>query len=471
MIVSIARHELVEQWRHKTIKVLLPLMLILTGLVAASHWQQQQDFIAIQHEWQNTNDEAWQAQPDRHPHRASHYGAMVFRQVSALSFLDAGVSPYVGNVLFLEAHRQNSSQFKQYPISHSYMQLGYLSGSSLILIVWPLVLIALAYKSISGERQQGTLRQIIALGVSFRQLMFAKVLAYAFISSVFLVMVFSVAILFLLQTESGLDVFTRLGLLFIMYWLYCLIWAGVIVLISLFSAGNNQSLSTALLFWLLMVIVLPKLAYGMADWLYPTPDQAVFNIQLSKAIAKVGDSHNPDDPYFKSFREQTLKHYNVSRVEDLPISWKGLLMQEGERVTSEVFEQQYALVLAQLAKQNAWVERWSVLSPYLITSKLSAQLSGTSYQQVQHYEHAAEAYRYQLIQSLNNLHIHEVKVKNKKEQRISKDHWSSLASFDYQEPHLLQELDSLLLSASLFILWCLSILFSLFLIRPKAALL
>lgn len=471
MILSIARHELVEQWRHNTIKVLLPLMLVLTVLVAASHWKQQQDFMAIQYKWQSTNNEAWQAQPDRHPHRASHYGAMVFRQVSALSFLDAGVNPYVGNVLFLEAHRQNSSQFKQYPISQSYMQLGYLSGSSLILIVWPLVLIALAYKTISGERQQGTLRQIIALGISFRQIMFAKVLAYIFISSVFLVMVFSVTTLFLLQTEPGPDLLTRFSLLFILYWFYCLIWTGITVLISLFSTGNNQSLSTALLFWLLMAVVLPKLTYGIAEWLYPTPDQAVLTIQTSKAISKVGDSHNPDDPYFKVFREETLKHYNVSNIEDLPVSWKGLLMQEGERVTSEIFEQQNAHVLAQLAKQNSWVARWSVLSPYLISSKLSAQLSSTSYQHIRHYEHAAEAYRYQFIQSLNNLHIHKVKVKNNKEQRISKDTWSNITSFHYHKPSLLQELNSMALSASLFIFWCITILFSLLLIRPKATLL
>ncbi|HEC58056.1 hypothetical protein LCGC14_0760610 [marine sediment metagenome] len=468
MILSITRHELVMQWRHKTLKVLSPLMLVLITLIAISHWQQQQDFIAVQQKWQQTNEEAWQAQPDRHPHRSSHYGAMVFRQVSALSFLDAGVNPYVGNVLFLEAHRQNSSQFKQYPISHSYMQMGYLSGSSLILIVWPLVLIALAYKSISGERQQGTLRQITSLGVSYRQILLGKTLAYSIISSIFLVLVFLVASLFLLQTESGLDIVIRFGLLFMLYWFYCIIWSGMIVLISLFSSGNNQSLSTALLIWLLMVVVLPKLAYGVAQYLYPTPDQAVFDIQTSEAIAKVGDSHNPDDPYFKIFRDNTLLKYGVNNVEDLPISWKGLLMQEGERVTSEVFEQQYTIVLEKLDKQNAWVSSWSVLSPYLIISKLSAQLSGTSYQQVKRYEEAAEAYRYQFIQSLNDLHINEVKVKDKKEQRISKEHWSHLKGFDYQPPKLSQDLHSVLTSMGLFLLWCIGILMSLCLIRPKA---
>ena len=69
-IIEIARHELITQWRSQTLKVLLPLLVILTALIAFSHWQQQQDFIEAQTLWQQQNDANWDAQPDRHPHRA-----------------------------------------------------------------------------------------------------------------------------------------------------------------------------------------------------------------------------------------------------------------------------------------------------------------------------------------------------------------------------------------------------------------
>ncbi|KKM62991.1 hypothetical protein LCGC14_1516060, partial [marine sediment metagenome] len=462
MVFSIARHELSELWRHKTLKVLLPLVVILTVLVAFSHWQQQQDFMAIQQQWQQTNDDAWEAQPDRHPHRAAHYGAMVFRQVSSLSFIDAGVNPFVGNVLFLEAHRQNSSQFKQYSASHSYMQLGYLSGATLILLVWPLVLIALAYKSISGERQQGTLRQIISLGVSFRQMMVGKSLAFAFISLLFLVLVFGVAAVFLGQAGMGADTLIRFGFLFILYFSYCLMWIGIIMLISATARANNQSLSMALFLWLAIVVVLPKLAYSLAEWRYPVPDNAVFAIQTAKAVAKVGNSHDPDDPYFSDFKQQVLAQYGVSRVEDLPVNWRGLLMQEGERITSEVFEQEYAKLIGQFYKQNQWVMAFSVLSPYLLTSQLSTQLAGTSYQQIRHFEEAAEAYRFRLIQSLNDLHINEVKEEHGHEQGISKQHWSKLAHFDYQPSSLQQEAKGMLSMLGLIGIWLAGLVATLF---------
>lgn len=471
MVFSIAHHELSELWRHKTLKILLPLLISLTLLVAVSHWQQQQDFIAVQQQWQQTNDEKWEAQPDRHPHRAAHYGAMVFRVISPLSFMDAGVNPFVGNVLFLEAHRQNSSQFKQYLSSHSYMQLGYLSGATLILVVWPLVLIALAYKSISGERQQGTLRQIISLGVSFRQMIVGKALAFLFISLFFLVLVFSVAAIFLVMAAVDADIYARFAMLFVLYFLYCVIWISLILFVSTLSRANNQSLSTSLLLWLVMVVVLPKLTYAVAEWRYPLPDNAAFDIQTAQAVAKVGDSHDPDDPYFNDFREQTLKKYGVDRVEDLPVNWKGLLMQEGERITSEVFEEQYGQLLNQIAQQNAWVSRWSLFSPFLVTSRLSNLLSMTSYQQIRQYEEAAEAYRYNLIQSLNDLHINEVDMAHdNSDHRISKSHWAELTEFDYQPAKLDEEWTFMSSSAAMIGLWLLSLLVAIMVIRPKVTL-
>jgi ABC-2 type transport system permease protein len=466
MILSIVRHELITQWRHKTIKIVLPLMVVLTVLVAMNHWQQQQDFIAIQHQWQQDNNEEWEAQPDRHPHRVGHYGSLVFRVISPLNFIDSGINPFVGNMLFLEAHRQNSSQFKQYISSHSYMQLGALSGSTLILVIWPLILIALGYSTVSSERQQGTLRQIMSLGVSYWTVLLGKALAYFVISVVFLLMIFSVALLFLSSTELTADIMVRFGSLFLLYLGYSVIWIGLVVVISATAMSNNRSLLLSLLVWLLMVVVIPKLAYGVAEWRYALPDRAVFDIEMAEAVAKVGDSHNPNDPYFSAFREKILAQYGVTQVEDLPVNWSGLVMQEGERITSEVFNQQYGQVLDVMKQQTHWVTAWAVLSPYLMSSQLSSVLSGTSTQHVTHYENEAESYRYQLIQSLNNLHINEVDNAHNKE-RISKSHWSTLDSFSYQTLPIEQEGWALFRPLLLLVSWLLGLTVVLFSLKPK----
>ena len=452
-IIEIARHELITQWRSQTLKILLPLLLVLTSLIAFSHWQQQQDFIEAQTLWQQQNDANWEAQPDRHPHRAAHYGTMVFRIISPLSFIDSGVNPFVGNALFLEAHRQNSSSFKQYVSSTAYMGLGYLSGATIILVIWPLVLIALAFNSVSGERVQGTLRQLVSQGISVKQLLFGKTLAYSLISLVFLLVIFVIATGFMLQTHvHGSDVL-RMGLMFVLYLFYCLLWTITVVLFSNWCRTNQQSLSALLLLWLLTVIVMPKMAYSLADMQYPMPDRAVFDIQTAQEIAKVGDSHNPDDPHFTEFREKVLAEYDVSRVEDLPVNWRGVLMQEGERITSEVFGIQYEQLMQIAEKQNQLVRQVAWFSPFLLANNLSSILAATNADSFLHYENAAEQYRFGFIKQLNQLHAEEIELENDRAQKVSHDHWNNLGQFDYHSPTLLDVIDRIYPPLLMLLLW------------------
>lgn len=469
MIISVARHELTELWRHRMLKILLPMMTVLMLLVAFNHWQQQQDFIEVQQHWQQLNNEKWEAQPDRHPHRVAHYGSMVFRLISPLSFIDAGVNPYVGNVLFLEAHRQNSSQFKQYLSSLSYMQLGSLSAATLILLVWPMVMIALAYRAVSGERQQGTLRQILSLGLSFRQLVIGKALAYLFVNLAFLLFVFVIAALFLSQVTLSADVMQRFAWLFVLYTLYSAVWVGLIMLVSSLASNNNQSLSALLLLWLLLTVIIPKLMYSSAEWRYPLPDKAVFDIKTAEAIARIGDSHNPDDPHFDAFRQQTLEKYGVDRVEDLPVNWRGLVMQEGERITSEAFETVYAGVMQRIERQNRWAMWGALLTPYLSGRELSNTLSMTAAQQVSGYEQAAEAYRYRLIQSLNELHTEEIELEDDRAQKVSRQNWQQLPDFEYQPPPLSQDLNSMWSAIFLLLGWLVVTFTALLFVRIRVA--
>ena len=452
-IVEIARHELITQWRSQTLKILLPLLLVLTALIAFSHWQQQEDFIEAQTIWQQQNDAEWEAQPDRHPHRAAHYGTMVFRIISPLSFIDSGVNPFVGNALFLEAHRQNSSSFKQYVSSTAYMGLGYLSGATIILVIWPLVLIALAFNSVSGERGHGTLRQLVSQGISVRQLLFGKTLAYSLISLIFLLVIFSIAIGFMLLSHvHGSDVL-RMGLMFVLYLFYCLLWTITVVLFSNWCRTNQQSLSALLLFWLLTVIVMPKMANSVAEMQYPMPDRAVFDIQTAQEIAKVGDSHNPDDPHFTEFRERVLAEYGVSRVEDLPVNWRGIVMQEGERITSEVFTQQYENVMQIAEQQNQLVSYVAWFSPYLLANKLSSIFAATNAGSFLHYENASEQFRFNFIKQLNQLHAEQIDHAHDREQKVSNEQLANLQQFDYQSPTLQNELNLISLPLLILLGW------------------
>lgn len=440
MIAGVFRHELQKQARSLTLRLLGPLLLLLTLLVAAAHWQQQRDFTEMQAYLQAENDAAWQAQPDRHPHRVAHYGTIAFRTLSALNFLDAGVNPFVGNALFLEAHRQNSSHFRQYMHSTAYMGLGYLSAATIILVLWPLVLVTIAFASISQERERGTLRLLLSMGVSLRQLWLGKAAAYLLISLLFLLLIFAIALLFMTGSSSTATDLTRLLGLFVLYLGYSLIWIMLILTLSQFASTSYQALLQAVLIWGILVVLLPKLSFSLGSQWYPVPDRAGFEAQVERLVAEVGDSHNPNDPYFNEFRQSILEEYGVNSVEELPVNWRGLVMTEGERITTEIFTEQYQQILQDAERQNTLFRRFALLSPYMLTAELSARLAASDAASFYHFEMQAEHYRYEMIQQLNHLHTHEVNLANDRQTRLSRDFWHNFHMFELSEKSLGQSL-------------------------------
>jgi ABC-2 type transport system permease protein len=459
MIFPIFKHELQQQWRSKTIKLLLPIVIILLGLIIRIHWNQQLIFSENQSSWQQLNDKLWEAQPDRHPHRVSHYGTLVFRTISPLNFIDTGINPYVGNALFLEAHRQNSSNFKQFSLSNSYLQIGYPSAATIILVLWPLVLIALAFNSVSQERETGLLKQLISLNINKKDLFLGKWLAYFFISFLFLLLVFMVAIVFIYmwQLDNGhnIDLWVRTATLFLLYSIYISIWITIILFFSFLSKTSSQSLYRLIICWFFLTVFFPKTIPLLAEYSYPLPERVAFDVLLEKEIAKIGDAHKSDDPYFNEFKKSKLKQYGVTNVDELPINWKGLVMKEGERITSEVFSKQYEIIEQKINKQLFLYNAFSILSPYMIVNSLSNSIANSNIKNFYEFEKQAENYRYELIQELNELHIEKIDYKNDSSAvRISSSNWQDLKPFSFNE---LDYKESISTTVSLIVwvfLWC-----------------
>ena len=106
----------------------------------------------------------WEGQPDRHPHRVAHYGTFAFKPPGPLAAVDPGVDGYAGRSLFLEAHRQNASNFAEAAELSSVSRLGELSLAFALHVALPLVVVALGYGALVDERESGRLRLLAAQG-------------------------------------------------------------------------------------------------------------------------------------------------------------------------------------------------------------------------------------------------------------------------------------------------------------------
>ena len=61
----------------------------------------------------------------------------------------------------------------------------------------------------------------------------------------------------------------------------------------------------------LSALLIPRVATDVAHAALPLPDRLQTQVGIGRDLRMLGDSHNPDDPYFSAFRQKVLDHYGV----------------------------------------------------------------------------------------------------------------------------------------------------------------
>ena len=431
-VSSVAREELRLIWRKRVVVSGFILLLLLTLLATLVSWQHKQAVEAERSRFQSTADRHWDAQPDRHPHRVVHYGHFVFRPMDPLSFFDFGVEPFTGRAIYLEGHRQNSANFSDARQSSLLLRFGQLTPAFVLQTLLPLMIVFLAFGSVARERESGQIRLVLCQGVSGFRFLLGKIISHSMVALVLSAPAFiALAMIGIVEQGTGLAA----SMIILGYSLYFFIWVIASVLISAATPRARDALLVLVGFWIVTVIFLPRILPGIAAEKALLPTRIETQVAIHESLAKVGDSHNPNDPYFSEFRQQTLAKYGVANVEDLPVNYGGLLMAEGERLTSELFDRHMQADFRTQDEQSAFVNQFGILSPVIALRRLSMTLAGTSREHHEHFLIEAEKYRFSLIQALNDLHATQVRFENDRAQRVSRSHWQHLPKFSPTRPN------------------------------------
>ena len=123
----IARDELRLMLRNRVALIAFALIMLLTLVAIASSWSHQRSIADLRARHQHEAEHAFDAQPDRHPHRMVHYGHFIFRPPGPLAAFDPGVDAFTGNSMFLEGHRQNTANFGDVRQSSLLLRFGQLT--------------------------------------------------------------------------------------------------------------------------------------------------------------------------------------------------------------------------------------------------------------------------------------------------------------------------------------------------------
>jgi ABC-2 type transport system permease protein len=387
---------------------------------------------------QETAEQTFVDQPDRHPHRMVHYGHYAFRVPTPLSTIDPGVDAFTGNSIFLEGHRQNSAMFADQKQGSALTSLGSLSPAFILQVLAPLLLVLIAYSSVSRERESQTLSFIVSQGTSIFTLILGKGLALLSVVGLIMLPLVVSAGFAVSQGESIILVVSFL----LGYVMYLVVWSLLVLLFSTVVTKNSESFTALLFVWILFCIAMPRIASSSASAAVPSPGKLETDFAVIAELRKLGDGHNANDPAFIQLKTSLLKQYDVQTVEELPINFRGAVARASEAQMTKVLNRfaeksmQMELAQTQISRDFGW------LSPMVAIRSLSMISAGTSIETHHRFMREAEDLRFNFVQSLNETHVNKLNyiddmnrnsgVEGWKKARVSAENWQMIKDFEFQ---------------------------------------
>jgi len=429
MTFIIARKEFTESLRDGRYRWTAIIVFALLGVALLAGARYQQALVAQQRAAQAAEQSRWYNQTPKGPHSAAHYGLYVFKRRLAPAFLDPGVEPYTGVAVWLEAHKQNEMLFRPAEDATLAQRFADLTVALVLQIMLPLAIVLLAFNAFAGERERGTLRSLLALGLRPRDLVLGKLMGLGGALALVIVpaLVLGAVTLGLAGPAAGASRFAVLALIYVAYLASFLL---VALAVSARAATPRVALVVLLGFWGGSCLVAPRTLADVAATLHPLPEPISFKARLAAAL---GDPEGASAAIVKERVAALVKQYGVARPEDLPLDLNGVRLQVGEDHGYEIFDRFYGELFSPMQAQNDFLERAAALFPLLGVQSLSMGLAGTDLAQHRDFIRAAEAHRRATIKILND-DILAHPAKHGATHLGDKHLWAKVPPFGYEPP-------------------------------------
>lgn len=462
MILIIARKEFTEMFRDGRFRwaaLILFALLTVSGAIGWKHYQNVQT--ETETAWK-LDRKQWNNQGTRNPHSAAHFGMYAFKPTPPLSFIDRGLNSYLGVAVWMEAHYQNPFQYRPAEDGTAIVRFGELTAATVMQLLIPLLIVLLSFSTFAGEKEQGTLRQLLSLGISRRVLALGKAAGVSISLGVLIVPAAMLGLLVLVlysdPGEAAWSVWRFLVLLF-GYLLYFGSFLFLSLAVSAMVSASRMALLILIAFWIFNGLILPRLATDLSQRLSPSPTHTDFWDAISRDMEQGIDGHNSSDTRLELLKQRVLKEYGVTKLEDLPINFDGIALQEGEEYGNQIFDKHYSAMRKAHEKQNRLQAFAGVIAPLLSIRSFSMGIAGTDFVHHQHFSMAAENYRRMLMKMMNGYMTQNSRSGDWKSVADEKL-WKQVPLFEYRPPDLIWAVSHHFLSLLILIFWFTATLFA-----------
>ncbi len=458
MINKIAKREVIEIIRDK--RIFLSSIIIVSLLIISM-------FVGFQYSSQRSNEQKdsqedqyqhWTNKGEMNPHSAAHHGMNIFKPYSILSMVDNGIEKFTGTSVFLEAHKRNQFGYKSAEDSNNLQRFGDLTASSILQILIPLLIILIIFNSVNSERENGTLKQVLSIGVSKSNFINGKILGVFYIT-IFLLSPFILTGLILISTSSNpsLDDFIKYIILNIIYFIYFSIFVLFsFIVVSMVSSGR-KAMIVLICFWFFTCFIIPKISMNIASYIYKTPT----SFEFVKKIEKERESMTDWETRANSLKKEMLKKYNVKLEKDIPINIDGLVLISEEEDDTRIYNSNFNYLYDIYKKQNDIYKISAIFSPMVSMQLISTSLANTDFESFNDFNKEVEIYRSDMVSKMNSAIKDHKKTDDTFDYVAGKDLWEKVKAFNYSIPDYKFSLKNTILSLGILILWFLLLLISL----------
>jgi ABC-2 type transport system permease protein len=459
----ITRHEIRDVWRDGRFRWAAAFVGGLLGVALVTGWTYQRAVSAEHASAERLSRQHWLSQAAKDPHSAAHYGAYAFKPSGPLTLFDSGVNQYSGLAAWLEAHKQNEFQFRPAQDRTALARLGQLTAASTLQLLIPLLIILLAFTKFAGEREDGTLRQLAAAGVPVRTLAAGKAIGV----SAALALVLTPAALMgsaALAIASGpaaatvdhaVHFITRIVGLAVVYGLYFAVFIAVALAVSAIAKRSSHALALLVAFWVMNAVIVPRGVSDLSRRMYPTPTAFEFGRRVQHDMYDGLAVHDYNVKRAADLRDRLLREYKVTRIEDLPVNFRGVDYLEREAHSNDTWDAHYRALWTSFDRQTAVHHAAGWAAPLIAVRSLSMSLSGADIFHHRHFAAEAEAYRRRLVFAMNDNLAHGAGSQKRGAYAAEASLWSTVEPFAYRQPELAWTLSHVRTSAAALAVWTL----------------
>ncbi|HAI76368.1 MAG TPA: hypothetical protein DCM08_08975 [Microscillaceae bacterium] len=301
---------------------------------------------------------------------AGKYAVLPPKPMGLLSTGQSDIFPFYSKVSFFAENAAQDNENFENPFNTA---LGEFDLAFVLVFLLPLLIISLGYDVFSAEREQGTLRLVMAMPVQLTKWLFQKILfRYLLLSLLATIILAAVLLSFAISPFSLSFVYLIISTL-----LYTLFWFSAAFIVNLWQRSSAFNAAALLSLWIFFAIIAPGTVNLMAFTLYPVPSRVVYvnanraiDQQLEQQEQTIVANFYAKNPQFKQPAEGSPKTWRERFVETIAL--REYKIQQQAKLDSS-FQQK-------INQQRQFANRLQWSSPAIVFQQYLNQLAGTDTQ-------------------------------------------------------------------------------------------